>query len=334
MAKKRYKGLTLLAGAAGFSATAGAVYYAMGSAMRKKVLHRSAVADSWSPEKALQEADLETILQKDPYFEMRRDGVEWYRLQEKKKVRTMSQRGMRIHAELLESETPSDVWIISLHGYSASPEIDGAVVKVFAEWGYNVLCPYLCGHGDSESDYIAMGWLDRLDVLSWIDYLTRHYKDAKIILHGMSMGGATVMMTTGELLPDNVVCAVEDCGYTSVWDEFSVQARDMFDRSPFPIINATNMVTRIKDGWGLKEASCVEAVRRSQTPTLFIHGDKDDFVPFWMLDTLYRSAACEKEKLVIPGAEHAAAAGKNPELYFGTIKTFIEKHLERAEHER
>ncbi len=328
MAKKN-KGLKALLGVAGAATAAGAVYLAIGNTMVKRILHRSAAAEqSWNPDKQLETKRLEDLVRDDPYFMLRKEGVEWYREQPIKKVTAISQRGERLHADLLQNPE-SDVFIISLHGYACSPEIDGCIVRVFTQWGYNVLCPHLCGHGESENEYVSMGWLDRIDVLAWIDYLNRKYHNPQIILHGISMGGATVMMVTGETLPGNVKCAIEDCGYTSVWDEFSVQCREMFDRSPFPLLHAADTVNRLKSGFALKEASSLEQVKKSNTPTLFIHGDKDDFVPFWMLDILYENAQCEKEKLIIPGAAHAEAAGKDPELYFGTIKTFIEKHLEQ-----
>ena len=76
----------------------------------------------------------------------------------------------------------------------------------------------------------------------------------------------------------------------------------------------------------LEEGSAVEQVRKSKTPTLFIHGDLDSFVPFEMLDIVYQAASCEKEKLVIKGAAHAEASSVNPNLYWETIDEFIEKY--------
>lgn len=42
--------------------------------------------------------------------------------------------------------------------------------------------------------------------------------------------------------------------------------------------------------------------------------------------TVY-AAACEKEKLVIPGAGHAEAASVDPDLYWSTIETFLAKYM-------
>ena len=58
-------------------------------------------------------------------------------------------------------------------------------------------------------------------------------------------------------------------------------------------------------------------------PTLFIHGDQDKFVPFYMLDKLYEAANCKKEKLVISDAGHVESSKINPDLYWSTINKFI-----------
>ena len=89
--------------------------------------------------------------------------------------------------------------------------------------------------------------------------------------------------------------AIEDCGYTSAWDEFSYQLDDLFGLPSFPALDAANIVTMIRGGYNLKDADALEAVKKSKTPTLFIHGDADDFVPTSMVYPLYDAAVCEKD---------------------------------------
>ena len=96
----------------------------------------------------------------------------------------------------------------------------------------------------------------------------------------------------------------------------------------FPIVDSGSVVCELKDGYSFRDASCVDAVKRSSTPTLFIHGSKDTFVPFYMLDILYENAACEKEKLVINGAGHGASRKTHPDLYWATVKNFIENKFD------
>lgn len=245
---------------------------------------------------------------------------------EEREIESTKNGNLKLHAYRIKAEKESNIWVIALHGYMSDGTKMVTYAQKFYEKGYNVLLPDLRGHGKSEGDYIGMGWHDRLDIIDWINYLNREYPDCKIALFGVSMGAATVMMTTGEDLPKNVVVAVEDCGYTSVWDEFKYQLKRIYHLPAFPVLNAGNKSCKKYAGYTFKEASAIEQVKKSDIPTLFIHGDEDDFVPYEMLDELYKAADCEKSKLVIEGAGHGKAASKNPELYWNTVYAFINKY--------
>ena len=234
---------------------------------------------------------------------------------------------LKLHAYEIEANEKSNIWTIVVHGYTK----DGIEMEKYAEKykdkGYNVLLVDLRGSGMSEGDYIGFGWHDRLDIIDWINYLIKKDSNCKIILHGVSMGAATVMMATGEELPSNVKLAIEDCGYTSVYDIFANKIENVYHLPVVPVLSAASFITKIKAGYTLDEASSLEQVKKSKTPTLFIHGSEDTFVPFNMLEILYASAKCEKEKLIVEGAEHAVSVEVNPELYWKTIDNFIEKNI-------
>jgi len=262
-----------------------------------------------------------------PWFPVMQEGLRWYLEQnpEQAAIDAPGGRG-RIHADVFRNEVHSDVWVVSLHGYTSSPRHCGNTTKVFHGWGWNVLLPHLGGHGRSEGRHVSMGWLDRLDVVAWIDYIINENRDAKIVLFGGSMGGAAVMMATGEPLPANVVCAVEDCGFSSFWDEYAHQAKALLHIPVFPALYAMDAFVRLRQGFSMREASCVEQVKKSRTPTLFIHGEDDDAVPFRMLGQVYEAAACEKEKITFPGAGHGESAYQT-ERYYGAIRRFAGKYL-------
>ena len=103
------------------------------------------------------------------------------------------------------------------------------------------LTPDLRACGDTDGNYLGMGWLDRKDILSWIDWIVAQDSDARIVIHGISMGAATTMMTAGEDTPDQVVAFIEDCGYTSVWDTFSSELKLRFGMPEFPLMYTANL---------------------------------------------------------------------------------------------
>ncbi len=234
---------------------------------------------------------------------------------------------LKLNGYLFKNENTTQKWAIVVHGYNGNSTQMTRYVRNFYENGYHVLTPDLRGHGDSEGHYIGMGWDDRKDMLLWINQIIEKDPQAEILLYGISMGGATVMMTSGESLPANVKVIVEDCGYSSVVDEFTYQLDDLFGLPKFPVMNAANTITKIRAGYDLNEASAVEQVAKSKTPILFIHGDTDTFVPYTMLDEVYNAANVEKEKLIIPGAGHGEAEKVDPEKYWNTIWNFVNKFM-------
>ncbi len=254
------------------------------------------------------------------------DGAKWFEEYPREKLTIKNRDGKNLHADLIKPDVESNIYVFCIHGYSSAPKNMGIYAKQFREFGYNVILPSLRGHADSEEEFISMGWKDRLDVVDWINSTVSEHPDCKIILHGVSMGAATTMMTLGEELPDNVKLAIEDCGYTNAWDVLKHKMLQM--KVPdFPFLYSADNLNKLREKFSFKDASCVEQLKKCTRPVLFIHGETDDFVPYSMLDIVYEAANCEKEKLSVPDAPHARSVCAHPDLYWNTVKAFIDKHI-------
>lgn len=236
--------------------------------------------------------------------------------------------GLKLKAIYLPSEEKTDKNVIMAHGYMGNAETMASFAKMYHDWGYNVLIPDARGHGESEGTYIGFGWPERKDYLQWIDKLIdKNGTKAQITLYGISMGGATVMMTSGEQLPKNVKAIVEDCGYSTVNEELSYQLKDMFNLPAFPLVPVTSLITKIRAGYFFGEASSIAQLKKNQTPILFIHGDADKFVPFEMLEEVYQATEAPKEKFVVKGAAHAKAYDVDPEAYKEKVESFLVNYV-------
>lgn len=251
----------------------------------------------------------------------------WLNSISKKEINIQSNDKLQLFASEFKLSNESNKWIILVHGYTSEQSSIYDIARHYSDKGYNVLTPDLRAHGLSEGKYVGMGWLDRNDLLLWIDYLLRNYRNSEIILHGVSMGAATVMMASGENLPTNVKLIVEDCGYTSVWDIFSFELKLRFNLSTFPVLNAASFITSVRAGYNYKEASSIDQIKKSVTPILFIHGNADEFVPVNMAYKLYDNANINKELIIVDGAGHAESRLADEELYYGSIFRFIDKYL-------
>ena len=138
------------------------------------------------------------------------------------------------------------------------------------------------------------------------------------------MGAATVMMASGDPLPDYVRAVVEDCGYASVVVQFNNNRKQSFAFIPPDVLQSASLVSRIRYGWGFWEASSVKQLKKSTVPMLFIHGDADDFVPFDNLQKNYDAKIHGyKEMWVAEGAVHANSFQKHPDEYKQKVRDFL-----------
>ena len=238
--------------------------------------------------------------------------------------------GARLHALYLRADTVTPRTAVLVHGYT-----DNAVRMLHIAYlyhhdlRYNVLLPDLRFAGLSDGDHIQMGWKDRKDVLRWMDVADSLFAPGShtdMVVHGISMGAATTMNVSGEPQKPFVHCFVEDCGYTSVWDEYKGELKKQFRLPAFPLLHLASWATDLRYGWNFREASPLEQVKKCRLPMLFIHGTEDTFVPTWMGDTLFAAKPGIKEYWRVEGAEHAVSYLKYPKEYTERVKNFLEKY--------
>lgn len=221
----------------------------------------------------------------------------------------------------------SSKWVIILHGYGTQGEIMYYAGRRFYEQGFNVLIPDLRGHGISGGNYIGMGWHDRIDVIYWINEILERDENAKIVLYGISMGGSTVLMASGEKLPPNVKCIISDSAFTSAYNIFKYQIKSIHKIPAFPFLDMMGLICKFKNKYSIRKASALEQVKKSNVPILFIHGDKDFFVPLKMMQQLYNAAKCEKSKIIFKDAGHGTSAMVRKNIYWEKVFKFINNYV-------
>ncbi len=210
------------------------------------------------------------------------------------------------------------------HGYQGNAERDlsGGIERCFS-LGRNALIIDNRASGKSDGSVITFGVREKRDVLSWIDFAVKHFgEDVKLVLTGVSMGAATVLMASGEKLPENVVCTLADCPYSSQKDIIKKVIRDMKlpDRILYPFVK---LGARIFGGFDLEEDTPIEAMKRCSIPIIFIHGDTDAFVPDSMSDELYEACVSKhKRNVKISGAGHGLAFPVGRDLYVNALRDF------------
>ncbi|MBO6046195.1 MAG: alpha/beta hydrolase, partial [Erysipelotrichaceae bacterium] len=232
---------------------------------------------------------------------------EWIDNQTFKDVELKTFDDLILRGKYLEAENKTNKILLAVHGYHADNFRDFSYyLRFYHDLGFNILMPDNRAHGTSDGNYSSFGWYERLDVLEWIHALQAHYEYAplQIVLHGISMGAATVLMVSGEKLPEDVKCIISDCSYTTAIEEFKA-VLSKHHLPSFLFVPSANLVSKRKLGFDFNDASAIRMVAKSTTPTLFIHGDDDNLVPDNMVYELYNACSAPKDLLVIKGAKHA-----------------------------
>ncbi|HIV73595.1 MAG TPA: alpha/beta hydrolase [Candidatus Pseudogracilibacillus intestinigallinarum] len=237
--------------------------------------------------------------------------------------------GITLQGYYLAQEEESDKTVIFGHGYLGNALQMSLYGKYYyEELGYNLFMPNFRGHGKSEGDYYGFGWHDRLDMIKWIETLEGTYGKKQIVLHGLSMGAATVLMVSGEDVPDEIKAIIADSPYTSVYDLFGYQMTRMFHLPKEPILTTTSIVTKLRANYSLREASALKQVKKATVPILYIVGEADTFVPAEMTDVLFEATSSEKELVTFPKANHGEAGVMYEAKFMATVTEFLHKYVE------
>ncbi len=257
---------------------------------------------------------------------------EWLEQQLHEDVYITSRDGLKLHATYFPGNGGRRI-ALCFHGYTSDGMSDYASLgKFYLEQGFQLLLVDERAHGKSEGTYIGFGCLDRYDAKSWMEYLVNRLgQNCQILLQGISMGAATVLMSTGLDLPAQVKAVVSDCAFTSAYCVFSSVLKRTYHLPSFPLMNIADQMAKKKAGYGLNECNGVNEVAKSRIPTLFIHGSRDTFVPCSMVYELYDACRAPKDLLVVQGASHAESYYKDTESYEKAVKKLISQTFQEGE---
>lgn len=222
-----------------------------------------------------------------------------------------------------------DKAVIISHGYKGNGETMSNYAKMFHELGFNVLLPDDRAHGKSAGKYINFGWLDRLDYQEWLKRMIKRLgQQVKIVLFGVSMGGATVEMMSGEDLPPQVKCIIADCGYSSIRKELTYLLKRQYHLPKYPIYPMVSTINRHRLGFYLGDVDSTEQLAKNKLPIFFIHGEKDVYVPSSMAWENYRATHAPKKIWIVKNATHAESFWINPDEYRQHIVDFLKEYFD------
>lgn len=265
----------------------------------------------------------------DEFKDFTEEKLKWINQQSTEKIKITSERGDTLAGFLTLAKEKSNVFVVFAHGHHSTHNGDPAnFMRYYIEKGFNFLAVDHIAAGESTGKFIGFDYFEHRDCLDWITYLTARFgDDIKIIIHGVSMGGATVCQMADKV-PKQVKLAVADCPYTSALEEYEfVLKKAGIKKSAPAILNGFNGLNKIFAGFDFKETDVRNAVAHSKIPMLFVDGSADTLIPLEMTKELYSLCAAEKDILIVDGAEHAQSIAKDEDGYHKKLDEFISKYL-------
>lgn len=256
----------------------------------------------------------------DAYYEYKKAAIERFEEVPCEKYTIRSERGEKLSGFYYPNGSNGKKIVFIIHGYR-SEHIDTACTfyDYYKSRGIDMFCCDHTAHGESEGHFVGLDYFESRDCLRWIEYLkTKFGDDTEIILHGFSMGGATVLQMSGKC-PDNVKFIVSDSGYMD--PECSIKRQSGIMYQPLRLIN------KVVAGYDVKDIDVTENLAQSTKPILFVHGEDDKLVPFESGQNLYNMYAGEKDCLFVEGTRHVETIYTHPDEYAEKLDSFIEKYM-------
>lgn len=237
---------------------------------------------------------------------------------------TRSFDGLNLTATRFFPLTESHRWVVLVHGYGLEQSYTWEIAEQYLQHGYHVLTPDMRASGGSEGQYMTMGVRESRDVGDWIKAIRLEDPGAKIVLHGISMGAATVMLTAAHYA-DGVSAVIEDSGYSSLHDLLKSEIKDLSGVVQRSILTMVDFFCQQRAGFSLKEASPIFAVADIRLPILFIHSDSDKIISYAMMQRLYQACPSpDKEQYTAQNERHGSAY--QDKGYFTAVFSFSDRH--------
>lgn len=227
--------------------------------------------------------------------------------------------------------------VIAVHGFHSGGLRDmGRFADMYSRNGFDYLIISQRSHFDSEGEYLTFGAKESFDILDWADIVRKIYApDIPIILHGVSMGAATVLIAAGihDNLVDNskpnIICCIADSPYDDIIGQIEYLLGEKSNITKKIAIGLFKANMRLRAKANASDASPITSMSHIKLPIMFVHGKDDRYVLPDNSLRLYEVCKSEiKELLIVEEAGHVCSYVVQPDEYEKTFSSFVDSIIE------
>jgi pimeloyl-ACP methyl ester carboxylesterase len=195
-----------------------------------------------------------------------------------------------------------------VHGWGADKSSLYVIetARVYHEAGFNVLMLDLRAHGKSEGERVTLGYREVRDVqaaLMWLEGCG--FAPEKVVLHGWSMGGASILRAAPQT---GVAAVVEEAAYADLPPLLRERLPEASGLPAFfnPGILLMGSLFLGIDPWAVRPGKEAGEISEEGVPFMIIHSRADAVVPFANAESL-AAAYPKAEFWALEGYDHVEA---------------------------
>jgi pimeloyl-ACP methyl ester carboxylesterase len=256
--------------------------------------------------------------------------------------------GLRLSGMMIRANPrlPRRGMIVFTHEFCSDMHSCARYCRPLQQAGYDVFTFDFRGHGqsDNDPDYAPRQWVsdreiaDMRGALTYVtDWLKQHRYPPEIGLFGISRGACAGILAAAEN-PD-VRVIVSDGAFSTDrtiehfmkrWAYIFAKVRILYENHhpAFWRFLRWSMMHLARREFRCKFPSVRKAIQRmTPRPMLFIHGEKDSYLPVQQSRLLYALAPQPKHLWIAPSARHNQAVLFHPEMYSRLTTGFFDRYL-------
>lgn len=191
--------------------------------------------------------------------------------------------------------------IILFHGYGGNKSSMLDKAEVFRNLGFNTFLVDFMGSGGSEGSQTTIGFLEAEQVKSSYEFV-KQKGEKSIFLFGTSMGSVAIMkaLSDFEIKPQGIII---ECPFGSMYKTVCARFKSM-NVPTFPMAGLLVFWGGIQNGfWGFGH-NPTDYSKNITTPTLLMHGLKDEKVSLEEIDEIFLNLKGHKELKIYQNAGH------------------------------
>ncbi len=212
--------------------------------------------------------------------------------------------------------------VVLFHGFSGEKSSLLDKSEVFNGLGYNTLLVDFMGSGNSEGNQTTIGFLESQQVKTCFEYL-KERGESNIYLFGTSMGAVAIMKSLSEsdIKPKGIIL---ECPFGTMYQTVCARFESM-NAPTFPMAGLLVFWGGIQNGFWAFDHNPTEYAKKINTPTLLLHGARDERVSQKEIQSIFNNLVGEKSKKSYPNAGHENYLLQYKKEWTNDVSIFLHK---------